>query len=126
MIDRMLSIENNACNTECVVREDNPFYGADGRLDPSAMIELAAQSLALLDTFLNPGEFQKGLLVEVLRFECSARPLTLGSCLHVHTGRKYDMDPWHICAFEVRLDSGNGEFIARGELKVCQSDDLPF
>jgi len=126
MIDRMLSIENNACTTECVVREDNPFYMAEGQLDPSATIELAAQSLALLDTFLNPGEFQKGLLVEVLRFECSARPLTAGARLIVHTGRKYDMDPWHICVFEVRLDSENGEFIARGELKVCQSDDLPF
>lgn len=119
MISRLLTIGDNESETECTVDENSLFLRADGTLHPAALIEIAAQGMAYLDTFLHPGKFLSGVLVQADRFVYSGEPVNAGDVLRIRGRKLSELEPWHISAFEIRKFPAD-TFIAKGELKVCQ------
>ena len=90
-------------------------------MDPVAYIEIGAQSMAFLDSFMRADKFLKGMLVEVNRFIYTGVRVHSGDRILVRTTRKYDFEPWHIASFTITAPNGN--LISEGELKVCQLDE---
>ena len=120
MVSTLHTVADNLCETDCTVAEDNPFLREDSTLHPSAFIEIGAQSLAFLDTFLHPGKHLNGMLVEVMRFENKKEKIKVGDTLFIICRKSYEMPPWSIGEFEIFRDHANGKPVAKGELKVCQ------
>ena len=121
MITALRRVGNNDGDLECRIAEDNVFLEADGTMDPAGFIEIGAQSLAYLDSFMREDKYLKGMLVEVNRFHYTGRKVRSGDLLLVRSTHKYDFEPWHIAAFEIKDPDGNP--ISEGELKVCQLDE---
>ena len=118
MVSELLQIRDKTFEALSVIAQDNPFLRPDGQLDPAAFIEIGAQGMAFLDTFLHPGAHLQGMLVEVNKFEYSGIPVFAGSTLKIHGEKIYEMPPWNIGGFTIF--SADGELIAQGEVKVCQ------
>ncbi len=124
MAGTLTKIGDNCNEGEAVIAADNPFLRKDGTLDPAALIEIAAQQMAQLDTFLNPYRPLEGALVEVMRFSSFGIPVRAGAKIFILSRKTSELEPWHIGSFEIT--SGKQEKIAEGEFKVCQfSDVLP-
>lgn len=116
MVSELLEVCDNTCETLCIIEPDNPFLLGNGRLDPAAFVEIGAQSMGFLGTFLEP-EQKEGMLVEVSKFQCSGFPVYAQMRLKVSCRKIYEMPPWGIGAFTIY--SEDGTFIASGEVKVC-------
>ncbi len=121
MIASLCRVGNNDSDLESVITEDNIFLGEDGGMDPAGFIEIGAQGLAFLDSFMRADKYLKGMLVEVNRFVYTGRKVRAGDRIRVRTMRKYDFEPWHIALFSITDLDGN--LISEGELKVCQLDE---
>lgn len=121
MISELTRNYDNVCETVYVVQKDNPFL-VNGQLHPAALIEIGAQSMAFLDTFLNFGETLQGMLVEVNKFEYSKIPVRVNDKLLIFGEKIYEMPPWYIGGFKMTA-ADTGETVATGEIKVCQFQD---
>ena len=117
MISELTRIQDNVCEGASVIGKDNPFL-AGSVLDPAALIEIGAQSMAFLDSFLHPGGSLQGMLVEISRFEYTGRVISCGDRLKIRGEKVYEMPPWNIGEFRICAD--DGEEIASGEVKICQ------
>lgn len=121
MVSELLQICDKTFEALSVIRPDNPFLRSDGQLDPAAFIEIGAQGMAFLDTFLHPGARLQGMLVEVNKFEYSGIPVFAQDKLKICGEKIYEMPPWNIGGFTIF--SSEGKIIAAGEVKVCQFQD---
>jgi|GEM_PF-1501213 len=121
MITSLCRVGNNDSDLECMITDDNVFLEKNGEMDPAGFIEIGAQGLAFLDSFMRADKYLKGMLVEVNRFLYTGRKVRAGDRIRVRTMRKYDFEPWHIALFSITDLDGNP--ISEGELKVCQLDE---
>ena len=121
MVSELTVIHDNSCETYSTIQPDNPFVQKNKTLHQAAFIEIGAQSMAFLDTFLHPEAKLQGMLVEVTKFLCHDIPVYPGNRLRILCRKIYEMPPWNIGSFEIF--SYENEIIATGEVKVCQFQD---
>ncbi len=116
MAGQIVKITDRGGETLSVIRPDNPFLKGDGTLDSSALIELAAQSAAALDSFMNHKTVRPGMLAGVNSFSVSGR-VRAGDSIRISCRKESEFPPWHIIAF--RGFDGGGTEITQGVLKLC-------
>lgn len=116
MISKILSLSDTGGKILADIDENTPFMKADGFLDPVAIPELAAQSVAAVNGFLTPDNIPPGILAEVAHLKIFA-PIRSGEQIISEFQAESDFPPWHIVSF--RLVSRSGEQKAEGALKLC-------
>ncbi|MFA6293500.1 MAG: hypothetical protein WC637_17070, partial [Victivallales bacterium] len=119
MIDRIVKIDDNAGDCESLVSPDNIFLDENGILSRSALIEIASQSAAAINSFLNDGRVSPGMLVGArsFRFLSDARS---GDLLVIRISKIAEFDPCHIIIASISVA---GRLICEGELKICVLKD---
>ena len=85
-------------------------------LDSAALIELAAQSAAALDSFMHEKKVSPGMLAGVTDF-MSLRSVRKGDAVTIRFEKEAEFMPWHIIRFEAF--NRNGEKLAQGVMKLC-------
>lgn len=118
LVSELSAVYDNSCETISLIQPDNPFLQKEGTLDHAAFVEIGAQSMAFLDSFLHPETRLQGMLVEINRFSCCKYAVYPGTKLRTVSRKIYEMPPWSIGSFEVF--SMENTLIAAGEVKVCQ------
>lgn len=121
LIDRLLASDGNSAVAETLPAGDHLFAGADGRLDPVALIEMFAQTYAAMQGFedLRIGRAVKeGFLVGIrrIRIEGTAR---VGERLEVMVRTIGAIDGFAVAEGEVR---SGGAVLAAGSLKLWIPD----
>lgn len=79
MIDRLLEFENGAGILESIILSESIFIDESGVLEPSAMVELVAQSYAAVKGYedrLNGKPVKQGFLVGISEFDFLGRAFT--------------------------------------------------
>jgi radical SAM protein with 4Fe4S-binding SPASM domain len=121
MIDRLLQIKERSSVSEMTVREDMVFVGEDGTLDNSSYAEVMSQAIAAQEGFRKLGSRnpqQEGFLLGIKNMEITGTA-RVGDTLRISVLKVAKLGDFGIIQGEVR----NGDvLIARGELKVWQSD----
>ena len=120
----LLKIEDYKNYAEYTIPEESIFLQGNGALHPAALIEIAAQSMGFLDTFLHRGTELSGGLVEVEKFSCSGLPLFPGDKLYIENEKIFKMPPWHIAGFRIFKIGVNNQLVAEGEFKLCHFDTM--
>jgi radical SAM protein with 4Fe4S-binding SPASM domain len=121
MIDRLLEVRERASVSEMTVMEDMVFVGRDGKLDEAAYPEIMSQAMAAQEGFRKLGSRspqQEGFLLGIKNLEIpgSAR---VGDVLRISMFKVAKYGDFGIIQGEVKKGD---TVIARGELKVFQSD----
>jgi len=121
LIDRLLEMKERSSLSEMTVKDNTIFVGADNRLDDVSYPEILAQAIAAQEGFRKLGcrDYQpEGFLLGLKNLEIigSAR---VGDTLQIFVQKVAKYGDFGIIQGEVR--KGN-DVIARGELKVYQSD----
>lgn len=68
MAETLAKITDHGGETVSRIHDDNPFLDENGVLDSAALIELAAQSAAALDSFMHEKKVSPGMLAGVTDF----------------------------------------------------------
>lgn len=121
LIDRLIEMKERASVSEMIVKADSIFVGTDGTLDDSSYPEIISQAIAAQEGFRKlgcrngqPGGFLLGIKkLEVLG------AASIGDTLRISVFKAAKYGDFGIINGEV---CKNGEVIARGEVKVWQSD----
>ena len=121
MVSEIVHIADSGGDIRSVIAEDCVFADEQGVLDNTALIELAAQSVAALNGFMTPRSVPDGMLVEVNRFSCHA-PVKTGESVTTRFITATEFLPWHIIEFEILGE--NGERKAEGVLKLCVPEEV--
>jgi len=121
MIDRLLEVRERASVTEMTVLQDMVFVGKDGKLDEASYPEIMSQAMAAQEGFRKLGSRnpqQEGFLLGIKNLEIlgSAR---IGDVLRISMFKVAKYGDFGIIHGEVKKGD---TVIARGELKVWQSD----
>jgi predicted hotdog family 3-hydroxylacyl-ACP dehydratase len=121
MIDRLLEVRERASVSEMTVLEDMLFVGKDGKLDDASYPEIMSQAIAAQEGFRKFGSrnpHQEGLLLGIKNLEIpgSAR---VGDVLRISMLKVAKYGDFGIVQGEVKKGD---TVIARGELKIFQSD----
>ena len=115
MVSRMVKVGDNAGDCEALVTPDNIFLDENGILSRSALIEVASQSAAAINSFMNDGRVLPGMLVgtKAFRFFSDARS---GDLMSISIKIVAEFDPCHIITVGISVD---GRLICEGELNIC-------
>lgn len=116
MAETLTKITDHGGETVSRIHEDNPFLDENGVLDSAALIELAAQSAAALDSFMHEKKVSPGMLAGVTDF-MSLRSVRKGDAVTIRFEKEAEFMPWHIIRFEAF--NRNGEKLAQGVMKLC-------
>lgn len=121
MIDRLLEVRERASVSEMTVLADMLFVGKDGKLDDASYPEIMSQAIAAQEGFRKLGSRnpqQEGFLLGIKNLEIpgSAR---VGDVLRISMFKVAKYGDFGIVQGEVKKGD---TVIARGELKVFQSD----
>ncbi len=121
MIDRLLEVRERASVTEMTVLEDMVFVGKDGTLDEASYPEIMSQAMAAQEGFRKLGSRnpqQEGFLLGIKNLEIPGSA-KVGDVLRISLFKVAKYGDFGIIQGEVRKGD---TVIARGELKVWQSD----
>jgi len=113
MVDTLQKI-GRFSEVSALIRPTNPFLNAQGILEDAALVELAAQAVAVADTFRHDGVMKKGFLVGANDFTFTGTA-AVGDELIVKSEETEQFDEWHIVSTEILK---NGTPIATGTLKL--------
>ena len=116
MAETLAKITDHGGETVSRIHDDNPFLDENGVLDSAALIELAAQSAAALDSFMHEKKVSPGMLAGVTDF-MSLRSVRKGDAVTIRFEKEAEFMPWHIIRFEAF--NRNGEKLAQGVMKLC-------
>jgi radical SAM protein with 4Fe4S-binding SPASM domain len=121
LIDRLLEVRERASLSEMTVLEDMVFVGKDGKLDEASYPEIMSQAMAAQEGFRKLGNRspqQEGFLLGIKNLEVlgSAK---IGDVLRISMLKVAKYGDFGIIQGEVKKGD---TVIARGELKVWQSD----
>jgi radical SAM protein with 4Fe4S-binding SPASM domain len=121
MIDRLLEVRERASTSEMTVLQEMVFVGKDGKLDETSYPEIMSQAIAAQEGFRKLGSRnpqQEGFLLGIKNIVIigSAK---VGDVLRISMFKVAKYGDFGIIQGEVTKD---GAVIARGELKVWQSD----
>ena len=117
LVDRILEFDEKSCSAELTVLEDNIFV-KKGILDPSALVECMAQTVACrlgLKKSGPDGEPAIGYLVGVDQMEFRGNPVQVGERLRIFVEESGSSGDFSIYNCTVDRD---GEWICRGVIKV--------
>lgn len=114
-VEELLEAGEKTGVTRSVVRDSNPFLNRSGSLRREALVEYAAQSAAVLNSFELDGKIPDGLLIEIVNFRLFRTP-SLGDEITVSLKKDFEMDIWHGIHFRISV---NGRSCAEGGLKLC-------
>jgi radical SAM protein with 4Fe4S-binding SPASM domain len=122
LIDRLLEMKERASASEMTVRGDMIFVDTNGKLDNAAYPEIISQALAAMEGFRRLGNHDaqaEGFLLGVKKLEIfgTAR---VGDTLRIAVYKAVKYGDFGIVNGEVYKGD---ELIARGEVKVWQSDN---
>ncbi len=121
MIDRLLEVRERASVTEMTVLEDMVFVGKYGTLDEASYPEIMSQAMAAQEGFRKLGSRnpqQEGFLLGIKNLEIPGSA-KVGDVLRISLFKVAKYGDFGIIQGEVRKGD---TVIARGELKVWQSD----
>lgn len=115
MVSRILEVGDNSGICESLVNPDNIFLDDKGILSRSALIEVASQSAAAINSFMKDGRVLPGMLVgaKSFRFFGNARS---GDLMTICVKMIAEYEQWHIITISISVD---GNLICEGELKIC-------
>ena len=117
LVDRLLTCADHAGSAEALVRRDSPLVDDDGALDPTALIELLAQSYALVrgyEALLAGKALGEGFLVGLRKAEVLGQAHA-GDLLTVAVRTEAQLEGFAVAAGEVLLGQ---TVLARGSIKV--------
>ena len=117
LVDRLLSCGDKAGEAEAEVRPDWPLVDEDGELDSVALVELLAQSYALVrgyEALLAGSAMREGFLVGMRKMETPGRAAA-GDRLRVTVRTEADLEGFAVASGEVRRGD---EILAQGSIKV--------
>ncbi len=117
LVDRLLSVAGNSCTVAAQVGADCPLVDDDGLLEEVAMVELIAQSYAMLKGYqeqLEGASVRHGFLVGVKQVACHAAART-GDSLRIEIETLAELDDFAVAAGQVWRGE---ELLAAGEVKV--------
>ncbi len=121
MIDRLLEVRERASVSEMTVLEDMLFVGRDGKLDEASYPEIMSQAIAAQEGFRKLGSRnpqQEGFLLGIKNLEIPGSA-KVGDVLRISMFKVAKYGDFGIIHGEVKKGD---TVIARGELKVFQSD----
>lgn len=121
MIDRLLEVRERASVSEMTVLEDMLFVGRDGKLDEASYPEIMSQAIAAQEGFRKLGSRspqQEGFLLGIKNLEIPGSA-KVGDVLRISMFKVAKYGDFGIIHGEVKRGD---TVIARGELKVFQSD----
>ena len=122
LVDRLLSCDESGGGVaEATLPANGPWLGADGTLEPTAFIELMAQSYALVQGYLEKKRgkcTREGFLVGISRIEF-LQTARAGDRLTVTVKNLGGIGPFSMAWAEVRHDA---QLIATGSVKVWVVD----
>jgi 3-hydroxymyristoyl/3-hydroxydecanoyl-(acyl carrier protein) dehydratase len=115
MVSRILEVGDNSGICESLVKPDNIFLDDKCILSRSALIEVASQSAAAINSFMKDGRVLPGMLVgaKSFRFFGNARS---GDLMTICVKMIAEYEQWHIITISIAVD---GNLICEGELKIC-------
>ncbi len=116
MVGRLLSFEAESFVTADIA-PGHPLV-TDGELERTALIELAAQAAAAVDSFRHAGKIARGMLVGGSGINI-AGTLRAGEKAQVGITVKHEFGEWIFLDFRILRE--NNEIVAEGELKLCVS-----
>jgi radical SAM protein with 4Fe4S-binding SPASM domain len=121
LVDRLLEIKERASVSEMTVRDDMIFVDEKGHLDDASYPEIISQAMAAQEGFRRFGgrnPMVDGLLLGIKNLEIFGNSF-VGDTLRISISKKTRFGDFGILSGEVfKAD----ELIARGEIKVWQSD----
>jgi radical SAM protein with 4Fe4S-binding SPASM domain len=121
LIDRLLEVKERASVSELTVREDMIFVDENGHLDDASYPEIISQAVAAQEGFRRFGgrnPLIEGFLLGIKNLEILGNSF-VGDTLRISLHKKAKFGDFGILNGEVHKDQ---ELIARGEIKVWQSD----
>jgi predicted hotdog family 3-hydroxylacyl-ACP dehydratase len=121
LIDRLLEVKERASVSELTVREDMIFVDENGHLDDASYPEIISQAVAAQEGFRRFGgrnPLIEGFLLGIKNLEILGNSF-VGDTLRISLNKKAKFGDFGILNGEVHKDQ---ELIARGEIKVWQSD----
>jgi len=122
LVDRLLDFGEDGGLVEATVRPDNILISGDGSLENAAMVELIAQSYAVIKGYHNLLEGrpqQMGYLVGIRRMEFKDTAFE-GDRLLISVRTVKDLGPFKAAEGEV---SRSGKVIASGGFKVWMPEE---
>ena len=121
LIDRLLEVKERASVSEMTVRDDMIFVDENGHLDDASYPEIISQAVAAQEGFRRYGgrsPLIEGFLLGIKNLEILGNS-SVGDTLRISLYKKAKFGDFGILAGEVYKAD---ELIARGEIKVWQSD----
>lgn len=122
MVDRLTEAADGLARTSFVLRPDNLFLDAEGRLEESGLIEHIAQSASAYAGYkaLGRGATKPpvGYIGEVKQFRCHFRP-TVGEVLYTTIRTETEMEGIVLLTGETRTLQGTA---AETQLKIFMKD----
>jgi predicted hotdog family 3-hydroxylacyl-ACP dehydratase len=121
LIDRLLEIKERSSVSELTVRDDMIFVDQNGHLDDASYPEIISQAVAAQEGFRRFGgrnPLIEGFLLGIKNLEIFGDSF-VGDTLRISLYKKAKFGDFGILNGEVYKDD---ELIARGEIKVWQSD----
>lgn len=123
LIDRLLEVKERASVSEMTVRGDMVFVDSNGKLDEASYPEIISQAIAAQEGFRKLGSRnpqQEGFLLGVKKLEILGQA-RVGDTLRISVYKAAKYGDFGIIDGAVYKDE---ELIARGEIKVWQSDAM--
>ncbi len=125
LVDRLLASQGDQATVESQVRPHWPG-AADGLADPVLLIEVVAQSVAVLVGWQRRHEEKmggRGLLVGVRKTEIQCDELRVGDRLQSHVELLYKVENYAV--YQGRVLDLKGRLLAQVELQSYRPDDFP-
>jgi radical SAM protein with 4Fe4S-binding SPASM domain len=124
LIDRLVEMKERSSVSEMTVKADSIFVNGSGRLDEASYPEIISQAIAAQEGFRKLGSRDaqpEGYLLGIKKLEVFGEA-RIGDALKISVVKTAKYGDFGIVNGEV---FNNGKLIARGEVKVFQSDARP-
>ena len=121
LVDRIIEYKKNWGIVEAVIKPDSFLLNDNGEFDNTAMIELMAQSIAVIKGYenqLDDKPVQNGFLVGGRNVQCTGKVFS-GDLLRISIGKVGGIEGFTVVDGEVKR---NDEIIASGRIKLWITD----
>jgi predicted hotdog family 3-hydroxylacyl-ACP dehydratase len=122
LIDKLISYENEAGCVTARIKADHPFIHIDGKLEPTALIEIVAQAYAAIVGYrdLTEGKsVERGFLVGIRKFQIH-HPAKVGDQLQIEVATIGKFSGFAVAEGQI---SCNNRIIANGSIKLWTAEE---
>ncbi len=123
LVDRIIEYKSNWGVVETVIKPDSFLLDDNGEFDSTAMIELMAQSIAVIKGYentLDDKPMQNGFLVGGRNVQCMGTVFS-GDLLRISIGKVGGIEGFTVADGEIKRDN---EIIASGRIKLWVTDQV--